>query len=175
MRVLLRRNISKLGTIGDVVEVKPGYARNYLLHHGLAVQPTDANLKAIEAEKEHYLKELAKQKSELEAKAAVVNGKEITIAARANEEGHLYGSIGPAQIAAALAEQNAFIEPEAILLDEPVRQLDKYDIMIRFAEDVTAEITLWVVPVHEDDDEPGEDAEQDAETSADEAPADDED
>ena len=105
MKVLLQKNVQNVGKIGDVVEVKAGYARNYLLPQGLAVHPNAVNLRAVEAAKQAYLEELAKIRTELEAKAAVVNGREGTISARANEEGHLYGSIGPAQISAALADQ----------------------------------------------------------------------
>ncbi len=147
MKVLLRRNVLNLGKIGEVVEVKPGFARNFLLPQRLAVAPSEANLKAVEAEKEEYLKELARLKSELEAKAAVVQGKEVTISARANEEGHLYGSVGPAQIVAALAAENIFIEAEHIVMAEPIRTLDKYDIKIRFSEDVIATIHVWIVPI----------------------------
>ena len=104
MKVLLRKNVGRFGKIGDVVEVKAGYARNYLLPQGLAVRPTEANIRAVEADKQCYLEEVARQRADLEARAAAVQGKEITIAARANEEGHLYGSVGPAQIVSALAE-----------------------------------------------------------------------
>ena len=147
MKVLLRRNVLNLGKIGEVVEVKPGYARNFLLPQLLAIAPSEANLKAVEAEKADYLKELARLKSELEAKAAVVQGKEVTIPARANEEGHLYGSVGPAQIVAALAAENVFIEAEYIVMAEPIRTLDKYDIKVRFSEDVIATIHVWITPI----------------------------
>jgi large subunit ribosomal protein L9 len=157
MKVLLRRNVSKLGRIGEVVDVKPGFARNYLLPEGLAVEPTRTNLRAVELEKEHYLQELAKQRAELQAKAAIVQGKEITIFARANEEGRLYGSIGPAQIAAVLAEQTLFVEPRHVVLPEPIRQLDKYDVTLRFDEEVTATIVVWIVPVREVQ-EPGDES-----------------
>jgi len=149
MKLMLRRNISKLGNIGDVVDVKAGYGRNYLLPQGLAVMPTEANVRAIEAEKERYLQELSKRRAELEAQAALVQGKEITIPARANEEGHLYGSVGPAQIVAALAAENVFVEPEFIVLDEPIRRLDKYDLTVRFSPEVTATISVWIVPIRE--------------------------
>ena len=149
MKVLLQGNVANLGKIGDMVEVKPGYARNYLLPHGLAVEPTKLNLQAIEAAKQKYLEELAKQRTELQAKADVVDGREITMSARANEEGHLYGSIGPAQIVAVLASENVFIEPEHVLLDEPIRRLDRYEVALRFGEDITAKIHVWVVPVGE--------------------------
>jgi len=151
MKVLLRENISKLGTIGDVVDVKPGYARNYLIPQGKAAAPTEANLKAVEADKARYLEQLAEQRKELEIRAKAVDGKEITISSRANEEGHLYGSIGPAQIAAALAEEKIFVNAQEIVLPEPIRQLDKYDVEIRFAENVQATIHVWVVPIRDEE------------------------
>jgi len=150
MKVLLRQNVYKLGKIGEVIDVRDGYARNYLLPYGIAYQPTEANLKRVEDEKQRYLEELAKQRAEIEARAAVVQGKEITIAARANEEGHLYGSVGPAQIASILAEDNIFVEVRDIDLGEPIRQLDKYDVKIRFNEDISATIHVWIVPTHEE-------------------------
>ena len=149
MKVLLRKNVNKLGIIGDVVEVKNGYGRNYLVPQGIGIEPTEANIKAVEADKARYLEELAKQRSALEERAKVVDGKEITITSRANEEGHLYGSVGPAQIVAVLAEENLFVNEEEVVLPEPIRQLDKYDVDIRFAEDVKAKITVWVVPLRE--------------------------
>jgi large subunit ribosomal protein L9 len=150
MKVMLKKNVAKLGTIGDVVEVKPGYARNYLLPLGLAAEPTEANIRAIEAEKLRFQVQATKDREGQEARAAAIRGKEITISARANEEGQLYGSIGPAQIAAALAAEDVFVEPEHIVLDEPIRKLDKYDVTVRFAEDITTEIYVWVVPTHDE-------------------------
>jgi len=149
MKVLLRRNVSKLGKIGELVEVKDGYARNYLLPHRLAVEPTKGNLKAVESEKAAYLAEMAARKSEFEARAAQLQGKEVTISARANEEGSLYGSIGPAQIVAALAGEKMFVDEESIELDAPIRRLDKYEVKIVFSEDVFATVVVWVVPIRE--------------------------
>jgi len=162
MKVLLRRNVSKLGKIGEVVEVKGGYARNYLVPQGLAVRPTEANVKAIEDQKQAYLAELAKEKAQLEAKAELINGKEVTISARANEEGRLYGSVGPAQIASALADEGLFVESEYITLDEPIHQLDKYDVKVNFSEEVSATIHLWILPIREagDDEAPAAEDEQ---------------
>jgi large subunit ribosomal protein L9 len=149
MKVLLRRNVSNLGKIGEVVEVKPGYARNYLLPQRLGVQPTKGNLKAVEAEKQQYLAEVAREREALALKAEAIRGKEVTITARANEEGLLYGSIGPAQIVAALAEQGVFVDPIHIVLDAAIRRLDKYEVLVRLAEDITATIQVWVVPLRE--------------------------
>jgi len=153
MKVLLRRNVVNLGKIGEVVEVKDGYARNYLIPQHLGIAPTEGNLKRVEAEKEEYLKELARLKSQLEAKAAVLQGREVTISARANDEGHLYGSVGPAQIVAALAADGVFIEPSNVILGDPIRTLDKYDVRVRFGEDVMATIHVWVVRIREEGDE----------------------
>ncbi|MFP4052791.1 MAG: 50S ribosomal protein L9 [Phycisphaerae bacterium] len=155
MKVLLRRNVRNLGQIGDVVDVKAGYARNYLVPYKLAVQPTEGNLKRVEEEKAAYLQQLAQEREQIAARAQVVDGKEVTIAARANPEGHLYGSVGKAQIVAALAEAGAFVEEQDIVLDEAIRELDKYDVTIEFAEDITATVHVWVVPIRE----PGEELE----------------
>jgi len=134
MKVLLRRNVRKLGQIGEVVEVRDGYARNYLLPCGLALQPTEANLKAIEAERQAYLAELAAQRAALEQRAKLLEGKEFTINARANEEGTQEGFV---------------IDPENIVLDEPIRRLDKYEVPVEFAPEVTTTIVVWVVPPRE--------------------------
>jgi large subunit ribosomal protein L9 len=150
MRVLLRKTVKKLGTIGDVVNVKPGYARNYLIPRHLAALPTATNLKAVEIEKAKHLAELARVRGELEAKAAFLRGREITIAVHANEEGHLYGSVGPAQIVAALAADGVFVEVDQVNLDQPIRQLDKYDVELEFVEGVTAVIHVWVVRAREE-------------------------
>ena len=156
MKVLLRQTVDKLGYVGDVVNVKAGYARNYLLPQGLAMEPTEANLKDIEATKQAYLQQLARQRSELEARAKLLDGKEITIAARANEEGHLYGSVGPAQVVAALDSEGFGIEAQNVILAEAISILDKYEVTIRFSEDVSAMIGVWVVRM-EDSDQPSDD------------------
>ncbi|MFP3937568.1 MAG: 50S ribosomal protein L9 [Phycisphaerae bacterium] len=147
MKVLLNQNVAKLGEIGEVVDVRPGFARNYLLPQGLATAPTEANIRKVEQRKQEYLEELARRREELETRARVLEGKQLTITARANEEGQLYGSVGGAQIASALAGEGIFIEPEHVDLDEPIRQLDKYDVTIRFPQEITATIHVWVLPV----------------------------
>ena len=147
MKVLLQKNVPHLGAIGEVVDVKPGYARNYLIPHGLAAEPTRTNLRAVEVAKQKYLEELAKIRTEWEAKAKVVQGRQLAMQARANEEGHLYGSIGPAQIVAALAAQNVFIEADHVAIDEPIRQIGTHEVTLRFAEGITATISVSVAPV----------------------------
>jgi len=153
MKVLLRRNVSKLGKIGELVEVREGYARNFLLPQHLAVAPTTANVKAVEAEKAKYLAEMAAKKAEFQARADAMADKQITITARANEEGQLYGSVGPAQIVAALASENIFIDEEMVEMDTAIRRLDKYDVDIIFSDEVKTIIHVWVVPLREEGEE----------------------
>jgi large subunit ribosomal protein L9 len=167
MKVLLRKNVKKLGQIGEIVDVRPGYARNYLIPQGLAYAPTDGNIQAVEQEKEAYLAELARLRAELQTQANLLEGKEFTIEARANEEGHLYGSVGPAQIAAKVAESGVMIESDSIALDEPIRTLDKYEVAVDFGEEVTATIHVWVVPPRDERIARAEEAEEaEAETEA---------
>lgn len=179
MKILLRENVRNLGTIGEVVDVKPGYARNYLLPEGKAVEPSTANVARVERAKAAYLAKVAKEREELQARARTLEGKEVTLAARANEEGHLYGSIGPAQIAAAMTEAGNEIHPDEIRMPEPIRQLDKYDVTLDFAEEITATIHVWVVPIRDpgepEPQAPGEAAPELAPEAAEEpAPAEDE-
>ena len=144
MKILLRENIAKLGIIGDIVEVKPGYARNYLLPYGKAVEPTAANIKAVEVAKQRYLEELAKIREELTVRANAANGKELVITARANEEGHLYGSVGPAQISAALGEQKVLVDANEVNLPEAFRELGQYTVELLFADDIKAEVKVTI-------------------------------
>jgi large subunit ribosomal protein L9 len=146
MKVLLRQDVPNVGTIGDMVEVNTGFARNYLLPQHLAVQPTPANLKRVEQEKvDRVLKE--KQRLEaLKAVAAKMNGLSITIKAKANEQGHLFGSVNEEQIVEALAAEGYKVGATQVALAAPIRTLDKFRVPIRLAEGAEAEIDVWVVP-----------------------------
>jgi large subunit ribosomal protein L9 len=146
MKVLLRRNVPKLGGVGDVVLVRPGYARNYLLPYGLAIEPTEANIKGLESEKQARLVAEAQTRKELEALAAKIKAIELTIPARANEQGHLFGAVHAKEIVAALTEEGYIVQEHAVELAEPIRQLDRYDVPIRLAEDLAVNIVVWVVP-----------------------------
>jgi large subunit ribosomal protein L9 len=147
MKVLLRKNVYKLGNIGDVVNVKDGYGRNFLIPQGLAYIPSDANLRPVENEKARYLEELAKLRVELETRAKGIDGKEVTITARANTEGVLYGSVGPAQIAAAFSEIDVHINADEIIMHEPIRKLDKHEVNVRLGQDIKATVFVWVTPL----------------------------
>ena len=147
MKLLLQQSIEKLGMAGDLVEVNSSYARNYLLPCGLALVPTAANLKRVEEIRAVARQQGLAKLQELQARVEALNGLEVTIQARANEQGHLFGSVGPAEVSAALSEMGFTDVPaEAIIIDPHIKQLDKYTIEIRLNEEVRAQIQLWVVP-----------------------------
>jgi large subunit ribosomal protein L9 len=146
MKVLLRQDVLNLGVIGDVVEVSAGYARNYLLPQHVAITPTPANLKRVEEEKVQR-DVAAKQRLEiLKALAAKIAGTSVTIKAKANELGHLFGSVNVEHIVEAMAAEGYKIEPGQVALAAPIRTLDKFRVPIRLAEGIEAEIDVWVVP-----------------------------
>lgn len=145
MKLLLCKNIEKLGIVGDVVNVRPGYARNYLLPQGLATEPTEANIRALAEARRQAELERAKRRVELEALAERMKDVEVTIKARANEDGHLYGSVGQREIAAALMEEGFAVDPDAIRLLRPIRHLDNVAVDIRLGEDLTGSVKVWVV------------------------------
>lgn len=145
MKLLLRRDIPKVGLAGDVVDVTEGYARNYLLPQHLAVLPTQANMKAIEEDKRRAEEERRQRRVELEQQAGRMRDVEVTISAACNEEGHLYGSVGPREIAAALRDEGHAVEPKQVHLHEPIRRLDTVMVPVVFADDLRVEVKVWVV------------------------------
>jgi large subunit ribosomal protein L9 len=146
MKVLLRQDVPNLGVIGDIVEVGAGYARNYLLPQNLAVAPTAANLKRIEDEATQREVAAKQRLDTLKALAAKMTGLSVTIKAKANEQGNLFGSVNEEHIVEALAEEGYKVAPAQVALAAPIRTLDKFRVPIKLAEGVEAEIDVWVVP-----------------------------
>ena len=145
MEVILREDIEKLGHRGQVVKVAPGYARNFLLPQRLAVPATDANRKIVEQERDAYLRREAKVKSEAEDLAKLMSGVTLTIARKAGDEGHLFGSVTPQDIVDALASQNFTIERRKVQLGDPIKNVGEYKVPLRLHREVTQEITVNVV------------------------------
>ena len=145
MEVILREDIEKLGHRGQVVKVAPGYARNFLLPKRLAVPATDANRKIVEQEREAYLRREAKVKSEAADLGKLMSSVALTIARKAGEEGHLFGSVTAQDIVDALAGQNFTIERRKIQLEEPIKNIGEYKVPIRLHREVTQEVTVNVV------------------------------
>jgi large subunit ribosomal protein L9 len=145
MKLLLRRDVAKVGLAGDVVEVKQGYARNYLIPQSLGVEPTPANMKKVEADKVLAEEGRRRRRAVLEQQAQSLREVEVTISAVCNPDGHLYGSVGPREIAAALKEEGHDIEAKQVGLREPIRQLDTVTVPVAFADDLTVDVKVWVV------------------------------
>ena len=146
MKVLLANDVKNLGQAGDMVTVKDGYARNYLLPKGLALNPTAGNVKRVEEEKKKRDADQAARQQRLGAAKAALEGVAVTVKAKANEEGHLFGSVTEAEIGAALRKLGHQVVDAQILLAEPIRQLDRFHVPVRLAEGFEATIDLWVVP-----------------------------
>ena len=145
MEVILREDIDKLGTRGQVVKVSPGYARNFLLPKRMAVAATEANKKIVEQERQAHLRKEAKAKGEAEELGKLMGAVSVTIAQKAGEADQLFGSVTSGNIADALAGQGYAVEKKKIQLDEPIKQLGEYKVPVRLHKDVTVEVTVNVV------------------------------
>ena len=146
MRILLCEDIRGLGWLGDVVDVNDGYARNYLLPQGLGKPATDANLRAIAKDKVRRAEERKLESEQLKKVAEAVEGAEAVVAAKANEQGVLFGSIGPAQIAQNLRDQGFEVADEDVALDEHIKNVGTAEVKLKFANDLTATVSVVVVP-----------------------------
>lgn len=145
MRLLLLKDVRKLGHVGDIVEVKTGYARNYLVPLRLAAEPTEDNIRAIAEEKKRSAAERARREKEFVRLAEMIAESSVTIEATANPEGTLYGSVGPREIADALHAQGFAVRPEQVVLDSPIRTLDNRVVKVEFTDEVSAQVKVWVV------------------------------
>lgn len=145
MQVILKNQLENLGNAGDVVNVKPGYARNYLIPQGLAYEATDANVKRIERERAQITKRAAEDLQAARQRAAAFEGLSVTFNARAGEEGKLFGSITTGDIAEKLAEQGVEVDRKQIQLDEPIKALGVFSVPIRLHSEVKPELKVWVI------------------------------
>ena len=145
VKLLLKESIKNVGRVGDVVEVSPGYARNYLLPRGIAYAATEGNKKRISQEKARLEAAENERRGAAEELAKRVEEVSITFSARVGEEGKLFGSVTSADIAQQLAEQGFEIEKRQIDLKEPIKALGVYRVPIRLHADVHPEIKVWVI------------------------------
>ena len=148
MKVLLCRDVENLGWLGDVVEVSDGYARNYLLPERLGLVPTEANIKSLSETKARAAAQRQKSQQRLERAAAAVDGAEAVIAAKANEQGHLFGSVAGRDIAENLRAQGFEVPDETVDLATigRIKQVGTHEITLKFAAEVVAKINVVVVP-----------------------------
>lgn len=145
MKVILKENVESLGKAGDVIKVADGYARNFLIPKGLAVEASSRNLKTIEQEKKIILQKVEKQKKEAEILAAKISGVVCTISRKVGDQDKLFGSVNPKDIESRLREDGIGIDRKWIDLDEPIKSLGEFPVKMKMPGGVTAEIKVVVV------------------------------
>ena len=151
IQLLLIHNVEHLGRQGDLVEVKRGYALNYLLPQGLATVATDHHKRMVEKHREK-LRAIEIEKLSSYRKLADELGKQsITIEANANDEGHLYGSVGPHEIVDALKENGFTLAVDQIRLEGPLKELGLYTVKVHLHSEVDSAVKIWVVPTANED------------------------
>jgi len=154
VQLLLVQPVEHLGKQGDVVEVKRGYAVNYLLPQGLATFATEHHKRMVEKHKARLAEIQRARLKGLQELAEHLGKQSITIEANANEEGHLYGSVGPVDISNALKKINITVTPDQVRLEGPLKELGLYTVKIHLAQDITADLKVWVVPTVTEDASP---------------------
>lgn len=150
MKVILRQDFENLGKFGDIVEVKEGYARNFLIPRKIALPATPGNIKMIETEKKQKAFKLERERLSAQQLAEKLSGIEITIPMRAGENERLFGSVTAQMIVNELEKLGFEIDRRKILLDEPIKMLGKYEIPIRLHPDVSVKIKVNVVQIEEE-------------------------
>jgi large subunit ribosomal protein L9 len=147
MKVILIDEIRGLGTRGDVVNVKDGYARNYLLPKNLAREATAGNLKSVEQERKKWALLAQKEKEQAAKAAESVKGTKVTVHKRVGENGQLFGSVTANEIADALTAKGLEVDKRRIELTHPIKSLGTHDVEVRLYRDVSAQIQVEVVPI----------------------------
>ncbi len=146
MNVILLENVENLGNIGDLVKVKPGYGRNYLLPQGKAALATPENMKEIEARRAELEKAAAEELAAAKKRAGAIEGMELVVAANAGPEGKLFGSVGPIDIADAFEKVQVEVERSEIRMPEgPIQELGEFAVGVHLHPEVDVEITVRVV------------------------------
>ncbi|MBN2022895.1 MAG: 50S ribosomal protein L9 [Pirellulales bacterium] len=151
VQLLLVQPVEHLGNQGDVVEVRPGYANNYLIPQGLATLATDHHKRMIEKHRTRLADIQRARVASLKSLADKLAQQSLTIEANANDEGHLYGSVGAAEIVACLKRATITITPDQVRLEGPLKELGLYTVKIHLGPEVDAAVKVWVVPSVGDD------------------------
>jgi large subunit ribosomal protein L9 len=145
MKVILKVNVDSLGKAGEMIKVADGYARNYLIPKGLAVEASNWSMKALEHEKSRIMKKIETERKKAEVMVEKIQGVTCTISRRVGEQDKLFGSVTTKDIESSLIEQGIEIERKMIILEEPIKSLGEFPVKIKFQPGITAEITVTVV------------------------------
>jgi large subunit ribosomal protein L9 len=145
VKVLLLEDDEHLGEVGEVVEVRAGFARNFLLPAGKATEPTVEALRRVELARKRAAEARALRAKQAEELARGLAGMSLTLQQRASEEGHLFGSVGAPEIAAALRERGVAVQERQVELERPIKELGIYSVSIRVDAERRAEVRVWVI------------------------------
>ena len=145
MDVVLLKDVEKLGAEGAVVKVKPGFARNYLLPHGLAALATAQQLKAIEETKRQRLQKTRRARRDADALKCKLEARSLTLKLNLGEDDKPFGSITTHDIADALAQEGIVMDKHAVQLERPIKSLGVFDVPVRLSPEVTATLKVWIV------------------------------
>ena len=146
IELLLIQNVEHLGKQGEVVEVRPGYASNYLLPQGLATVATEHHKRMVEKHKAKLATIARERLAGLRGLLEELVRTSVTIESNANDEGHLYGSVGAPEISRSLKQQDLVVPPDQIILQGPLKEVGLYTVKVRLASEVEGELKVWVVP-----------------------------
>ena len=145
MQLVLTQDVPNVGKQGDLVEVRMGFGRNYLLPNGLATIPSEHNLRLLERYKKRVQQAREARIADLKALAEQIQRVTVSIEANANEEGHLYGSVGAPEISKSLKAQNLKVDPEMVRLEGPIKECALYAVKISLGYDIETEVKVLVV------------------------------
>lgn len=145
MKIILRQNVANLGEIGEIVTVKSGYARNYLIPRQLAYVANDSAMRALETEKKQYAVQMEKAKQASEVVAGQLADLQISIPMQVGEEGRLFGSVTAQMIAQELELRGFTIDRRAISIDEPIKTLGIFEVKVKLHSEITAPLKVWVI------------------------------
>ncbi len=145
MKVILKEDVKSLGRAGDVVDVSQGYARNYLIPRGIAVIADKKNIEAVEREREAIQRKIMKEKEGAQELAQRLSGINLTIRAKAGEEGKLFGSITSKDISEVLKKEGFDIDKKRIYLEEPIKRVGNYTVDIKLSHDVAAKLSINII------------------------------
>jgi large subunit ribosomal protein L9 len=149
MQLVLIEDVPHLGKQGDVVEVKPGYGRNYLLPNSLATIPTPHNLKLLDRYKIRIQQARDAKVADLKVLAEQIQRISVTVEANATDEGHLYGSVGPHEVSKSLRGRNLPVDPDMVKMEEPIKELGLYAVKLSLGYDIESEVKVLVVKPQE--------------------------
>lgn len=145
MEIILKRDVENLGEAGEIVDVKPGYARNYLIPRGFAMRATEGNRRRLDAERRHIRRAESRERERAEGLSEKLDGLAMTFTVLAGEGGKLFGSVTSADIADHLASEGLEVDRRTIELEEPIKELGVYQVPIRLHPEVRPEVKVWVV------------------------------